>query len=235
MANRVFVGFVVAATLAAACSKSSSTPTPTVTGVVVSGNGAFTAKNETSQLTATANLSDNTSQNVTNSATWSSSNQLIASVSSTGLVTAVSFGQATITAAYQGTQGALAVIVNLKAVPSVTANFQRLCGPFRARIEVTLAETGNSIGYNITSATIVFRDLGGNIRAQRTYAAADIVAAIGSNHINAGSSRVLIYESPYPGNVDTADSSATVTANITDDAGNTQTISLPPQFQHDRC
>ena len=56
---RMSVAVLLAATLAVACGKkSTSTPTPTVTGVIVTGNGALTSKNQTSQLTATANLSD---------------------------------------------------------------------------------------------------------------------------------------------------------------------------------
>src|SRR5262245_56923089 len=116
MMMRISVAALLSVMLAAACAKkSTSTPTPTVSGVVVTGNGAFTSKNQTSQLTATANLSDSTHQDVSTVATWSSSNSAVTSVSSTGLVTAVSFGTATISANYQGAQGSLSAIVTLKA------------------------------------------------------------------------------------------------------------------------
>src|SRR5262249_11548115 len=161
-------------TLAAACArKSTSTPTPTVTGVVVTGNGAFTSKSQTSQLTATANFSDSTSQNVSSTATWSSSNSAVATVSSTGLVTAVSFSTATIAANFQGAQGSLSALVTLKATVTVTPTFTRLCGPFRARLQLIVAETGNSIGFDISSLTATMRDLPGNIQASRTFTPAD--------------------------------------------------------------
>jgi hypothetical protein len=234
--KRFGVAIAVAAALAGACAKkSSSTPTPTVSGVVVAGNGAFTSKNQTSQLTATANLSDSTSQDVTSTATWSSSNQAVATVSSTGLVTAVSFGTATISATYQGAQGSLAAIVTLRATATVTPTFTRLCSPFRARLQLIIAETGNSIGFDISSLTATMRDLPGNIRASKTYTPADLTLAMGGSHINAGASRTLIFESAYPGNVDTEDSTATAHVVLTDDAGNGQTIDLPPAFQHDGC
>ncbi len=233
---RICVAAVLAMTLAAACAKkSTSTPTPTVTGVVVSGNGAFTSKSQTSQLTATANLSDSTSQNVSGTATWASSNPAVASVSSTGLVTAVSFGTATITANYQGAQGSLSALVSLKATVTVTPTFTRLCGPFKGRLQLIIAETGNSVGFDISSLTATMRDFFGNIQASKTYTPADLTLAMGDSHINAGASRTLIFESPYPGNVDTMDSTATAHIILTDEAANAQTIDLPPAFQHDGC
>jgi len=233
---RFSVAVLLAVTLAAACGKkSTSTPTPTVTGVVVTGNGALTSRNQTSQLTATANLSDSTSQNVSSTATWSSSNPAVVSVSSTGLVTAVSFGSATITANYQGAQGSLSALVMLKAAVTVTPTFTRLCTPFRARLQLIIAETGNSVGFDISSLTVTLRDLPGNIQASRTYTPADLTLAMGGSHINAGASRTLIFESAYPGNVDTMDSTATAHIILSDDAGNPQTIDLPPAFQHDGC
>jgi hypothetical protein len=236
MMLRISVAVVLSAVLAAACGKkSTASPTPTVRGVVVTGNGAFTSKNQTSQLTATANLSDSTTQNVSSTAAWSSSNPAVATVSSTGLVTAASFGTATITANYQGAQGSLSTIVTLKADVTVTPTFTRLCSPFKARLQLIIAETGNSIGFDISSLTAMMRDLPGNIQASKTYTPADLTLAMGGSHINPGSSRTLIFESAYPGNVDTMDSTATAHIILTDDAGNGQTIDLPPAFQHDGC
>jgi len=236
MMKRISVAVVLATIVAGACAKkSTSTPTPTVSGVVVTGSGAFTSKNQTSQLTATANLSDSTSQNVTSTATWSTSNATVASVSSTGLVTAVSFGTATITAAYQGAQGSLSAIVSLKATMTVTPNFTRLCNPFRARLQLVIAEIGNSIGFDVNSLTATMRDLPGNIQASRTYTPAELTTEMGGSHINAGASRTLIFESAYPGNVDTMDSTATAHIILTDDAGGGQTYDLPPAFSHDGC
>jgi hypothetical protein len=87
--------------------------TLTVSGVVVSGPAALTAIGQTTQLAAMAAFSNGTSQNVTSTATWQSSNTNIATVTTGGLVTAVNFGQVSITAAYQGASGPLTVTVQL--------------------------------------------------------------------------------------------------------------------------
>lgn len=107
---------------------SSPTPTPaspspsapTVASVAVTGPAALTAVGQTSQLTATATMSDSTTQNVTNAAAWQSSNQAVMTVSGVGLVTAAAAGQATITATTQGRSGTLAMSVVL----SVTTTFE---------------------------------------------------------------------------------------------------------------
>lgn len=91
---------------------SSSTGTTTTTGtttsspsVTVGGTTTLTAVGQTTQLTATEGLTDGTTQDVTTQATWQSSNAGIATVSATGLVTAVALGEATITATFQGVSG----------------------------------------------------------------------------------------------------------------------------------
>jgi hypothetical protein len=60
-------------------------------------------------------LSNGTSQDQTLASQWSSSNASVASVSATGMVTAVSNGASTITATFQGLQGARAVVVTIPA------------------------------------------------------------------------------------------------------------------------
>ena len=107
--------------------------------------------------------------------------------------------------------------------------------PYRARLQLIIAETANSVGFDISSLTAMMRDLPGNVQASKTYTPADLTLAMGGRHIGPGSSRTLIFESVYPGNVDTMDSSATAYIILADDAGNGQTIDLPPAFQHDGC
>jgi hypothetical protein len=89
-------------------SSNSSTPAPsaaTVSAVNVSGVASLSSIGQTIQLTATATLSDGTTQNVTAKATWQSSNSGVATVSSSGLMTGVASGTVTITATYQGKAG----------------------------------------------------------------------------------------------------------------------------------
>jgi len=61
-------------------------------------------------LTATATLSNSTTQNVTSQATWQSSNQVVATVNS-GLVTALQAGTVDITATYQNVNGSVRLTV----------------------------------------------------------------------------------------------------------------------------
>ena len=65
---------------------------PTVTRVAISGNFALTTIGETSQLQATATLSDNTVKNVTSDGDWRVNDTRVAVVSNTGLLTVVGYG-----------------------------------------------------------------------------------------------------------------------------------------------
>ena len=62
------------------------------------------------QLTATVTLSSGATQDVTDQATWTSSDEEVATVSG-GLVTAVAVGECEVTAAYEGLSGTCAVTV----------------------------------------------------------------------------------------------------------------------------
>jgi len=74
----------------------------------------------TVQLTATGQYSDGSSQNLSSVATWTSSNTAAATVNSSGLVSAVAFGNTSITASYGGFTSAPATIgVVQTPVPSV--------------------------------------------------------------------------------------------------------------------
>ncbi len=66
----------------------------------------------TQQLTATAVLADNSNQNVTDQATWTSSAPNVATVTNTGLVTAGSPGNATIRASFGGREASAVISVN---------------------------------------------------------------------------------------------------------------------------
>jgi hypothetical protein len=90
-----------------------------VASVTVTGTTSLTI-GQTSQFTATAHFSNGTSQDQTLVSQWSSSNASVASVSGSGVVTAVSNGSVTITATFQGLQGAGAVAVGLPATFTLT-------------------------------------------------------------------------------------------------------------------
>jgi hypothetical protein len=96
----------------------SPTPPPatTVTKVAISGNGQLTGLGQTSQLTATATLSDNTTTDATARATWTVSDARVATVSTTGLLTVMQFGAASVSVQYQNRYASLGVT----ATPSGT-------------------------------------------------------------------------------------------------------------------
>jgi len=97
-----------------ACSDSSSVPAapsapaqpsnaPTVLSVITTGSAPIVGAS--AQFTATANLTNGSTQNVSAQATWQSSNAVVAGVNATGLVTGVAAGDVDITATYLGMIG----------------------------------------------------------------------------------------------------------------------------------
>jgi hypothetical protein len=89
---------------------SSSSSSTTVTQVRVSGTTTLTARGQTTQLSATATLSDGSTRSVTQDADWTTSNTSVATVSG-GLVTARDVGDADIGATYRGATGTARVQV----------------------------------------------------------------------------------------------------------------------------
>lgn len=101
---------VVLAVAAAACGSNGSPtepggsggpPAATVTSITIGGDISL-SMGSTSQLSATANKSDGTTENVTSRATWQSTNTAVATVSGTGLVSALTTGTADVTAVFSG-------------------------------------------------------------------------------------------------------------------------------------
>jgi hypothetical protein len=93
---------------------------PTLTGITV-GPTATIQQSKTVQMTATGTYNDGSTKTLTSGVFWSSDTQSIATVnSSTGLVTGVGPGQATITGA-SGTQtGTATITVTLAGITSIT-------------------------------------------------------------------------------------------------------------------
>jgi hypothetical protein len=92
-----------------------SPPSPTVMSVSVTSVPAPAYPGQSMQLMARAAFSNGTSQDVTSQATWDSSNAVVATVSSTGLLSTAGIGSADIRATYQGITGSAQVTV----VPSI--------------------------------------------------------------------------------------------------------------------
>jgi len=112
---------LAALSLLSACGGGSSTSTPppptTLTSVQVTGANANLTVGQTEQMTATGLYSNNTSQNLTGTATWSSSDANVASVSSGGLLTAKNSGSCSITAK----SGSISGSFNLTVTPGLVS------------------------------------------------------------------------------------------------------------------
>ena len=92
-----------------------------VASLAVSGATSLAALGSASQLTATASLDGGSTQNVTAGSAWQTSNAAVATVSTSGLITAVSQGAATITATYQGRAASTTVSIAPSASVAVSS------------------------------------------------------------------------------------------------------------------
>ena len=104
----------------AVCKVTVTKTTIPVTGITLNKSSLELTESETFQLTATITPSDATDKTVS----WTTSNAAIASVSGEGLVTAISEGEATITASAGGKSAVCQVTVSAATIPvsSVTLN-----------------------------------------------------------------------------------------------------------------
>ena len=104
----LFLHVAVAGLSLSACNSMPAAAT-TISSVVVSGT--VPAIGSTSQFTCTVTFSDSTTKDVTSMATWVSFNTAVATVSSTGVVTAVATGTSVLEATYQNIAGTLNLTV----------------------------------------------------------------------------------------------------------------------------
>ncbi|HEY5176453.1 MAG TPA: Ig-like domain-containing protein [Terriglobales bacterium] len=89
------------------------TPSPTLVSIAVTPTNPTIAAGTPQQFTATGTYSDGSHQDLTNSATWSSTNPAVATINSTGLATGVSAGSTTI----QATSGSINGTTGLTVTP----------------------------------------------------------------------------------------------------------------------
>ena len=134
------VGFVVSVCLWSGCGGggggSNTTPPPvTLSSVTVASASSSQALGFTQQFTATANFSDGTTRDVSSTATWSTADTNIATVSATGLVTAKAVGSTTVRASFNNLTGSTAFTV---AAPIfLGANSTTLSVPLGTRPQFT--------------------------------------------------------------------------------------------------
>ena len=120
---RVLGAFAILATLALAVSCTGFFVSPTLTGVSVGPQGLSLTVNQTWQMSATGTYTDGTQKTLNSGVTWSSSDPTTVSVGQTsGIVTGVQTGTATVTAASgscSACSGSTTVTVILTGVTSV--------------------------------------------------------------------------------------------------------------------
>jgi hypothetical protein len=122
--------------------------TPSIT--ILPGTAAETFVGETTQFTATGNLTGiGTSQNLTTQVTWLSSNAQVATVNSSGLATAVGAGTTTVLAQYGGLNASATVTVAISSTgtgtPSITVTPNAAADTFAGETTQFIA-SGNLTG-----------------------------------------------------------------------------------------
>jgi uncharacterized protein YjdB len=101
-------------------SSTTGSSTPTVSSIAITPGAATVAPAATQQFTATATYSDGSTGSVTATASWTSSTASVATISASGLATAVASGATTITASLNGVSGTAMLTVTSAAPPPPT-------------------------------------------------------------------------------------------------------------------
>lgn len=109
----------ISAALAGQTASVGLTVTPTLKAILVAPPAPSIALGATQQFTATANYSDGSSKDVSNTVAWTSSTTSVATVSATGLAKALAVGSTSITATMLGISGS-AILTVPKALASIT-------------------------------------------------------------------------------------------------------------------
>ena len=137
----LFLPVAVAGLSLSACHSTPAAAT-TITSIAVSGSAP--AIGSTSQFTATVTFSDNTTQDVTSMATWVSYNTAVATVSSTGVVTAVAAGTSVLEATYQTVAGTFGLTVttgaNISSVDLTTGTIPTMSSPAQFTCTATFSD-----------------------------------------------------------------------------------------------
>ena len=129
-------------------------PPPTLSSIGVAPSGQTLVTGATLQLTALGTYSNFSTQNVSTQAAWNSSNSSVASVSSSGLVTALSPGSTTVSATLNGVTGSATLTVQVGPLSIGTTSLPG--GLQNLPYSVAVAATGGTTPYTwvITSGTL---------------------------------------------------------------------------------
>ena len=152
--NKLLLSVLVLALMTGCSGGSSDSSTPTITLLAVTPANPTIIVGSTIQLTATGTFSDNTVQDLTAQASWSSSSQSVATISnaasSNGLVASLAPGTTTITATWGGASGSTLLTVNSAPsgnnVLTLTVNGSNCSDSYQNKpcVSVTVCSPGTS-------------------------------------------------------------------------------------------
>ena len=112
---------------------------------------------QTAQYTATATYSDGTSENVTSNTAWSTNNSGLATISSSGVLTAVAAGDVKVRADFGGQTAYTYVTVVPGSAPSATLTWFAASGPGTVSVGGTAQMTATGTYSDGTSRNVTSR------------------------------------------------------------------------------
>jgi trimeric autotransporter adhesin len=121
---------------------------PTLSTVTLAPSTPSVAVGKTQQMTATGTYDTSSTETVTDSASWASSDVTIATVSSTGLVTGIASGSATISATLDGVSGSTTVnvtVANLASISITPASQSISSGSTQQYTAIGVLQNGNTV------------------------------------------------------------------------------------------
>lgn len=124
--RNVVLGFAVLLSIALAVSCNGFFVNPTLTGITVTPPTPSVQQGTTLQMTATGSYNDGSIKTLTGGVTWTSSDATIATASSSGIVTGVVAGTATISASSGIATGSTTVTVTFNNLVSITVSPQSI-------------------------------------------------------------------------------------------------------------
>ena len=183
---------------------------PKLTSITVTPSTVTISKGQTTQLTATGNYDDGSTKNLSGSATWTSSDNTCATVSSSGLVTAANV-TATCTATITATSGTFTSTATVTVTPG-------------ALVSIALTVNNGSTAVTVAAgSTVTFKALG-------TYSGSstqqDITTQVTWTISNTTVLPTISQGSGTVSSTATSGSSTTVTASLNGITSNTVTITV---------
>jgi uncharacterized protein YjdB len=185
-------------------SKSASTQTASITTISVGASASSLSVGQTLQLAAIATYSDKSTKDVTSTATWQSSDPTIATISSSGRLTATKAGTVTVMATVGTTSGSLLITVKVGA-PTVTA------------VSVSAASSSLGVGRTLQlTATATYSDKSTkDVTSSATWQASDsTIATVSSSGLLTAVKVGTLTVTANVGAVVSAPSTFTVTAAV---------------------